>query len=62
MIMYPLTYGRAYQIDLHLATIIAPFFLILSALNIHVQIPFLRLLLFTVIGWFILNKIKSAKA
>lgn len=55
----PLNYWKAYQIDLHLATIITPFFLLLSALNMKVQFPFLRLIVYTVIGLYILNNLKK---
>ncbi len=59
IISFPLSYVKAYQIDLHLATIITPFFLLLSALNINVQFPFLKLIVFTLIGLYILNSLKS---
>lgn len=59
LISYPISYLKTYQIDLHLTTIITPFFLLLSVLNIHVQFPFMRLILFTLIGLYILNSLKS---
>lgn len=60
LISFPLSYLKAYQIDLHLATIITPFFLILSAFKFQVQFPFLRLIIFTAIGLYILNSLKSS--
>jgi len=59
IISYPLSYIKAYQVDLHLTTIITPFFLILSTLNIKVQFPFLKLFVFTLIGLYILNNLKG---
>src|SRR3989344_718780 len=56
---FPLSFFKAYQIDLHLATIIMPFFLLLSAIKIQLQFPFLKLILFTVIGLYILNSLKN---
>jgi hypothetical protein len=61
-IKYDLNYHKAYQVDMHLATIFTPMFLILGWANLQVSFPFLRLILYTVVGAFILNKIKSAKA
>ena len=60
LISYPISYTKSYQIDLHLATIITPFFLLLSALRINVQFPFLRLIIFTVVGLFILHSLKTS--
>lgn len=57
-----LNYWKAYQIDLHLATIITPFFLLLSALNMNIQFPFLRLLVYSVIGLYIVNSFKKTPA
>lgn len=59
---YQLSYRKAYQMDLHLATILTPMFLILDMFHLQASFPFLRLILFTLIGAYILNKIKSAKA
>ena len=60
LISYPISFLKSYQIDLHLATIITPFFLLLSVLNINIQFPFLRLIIFTLIGLYILNNIKGS--
>lgn len=57
IISFPLSYVKAYQIDLHLTTIISPVFLALTALNIQVQFPLLRLIFFTLIGLFILHSL-----
>ena len=59
IISFPLSYAKAYQVDLHLTTIITPFFLILSALNIKAQFPLLRLIIFTVVGLYIVNTLKK---
>ncbi|OGK15559.1 hypothetical protein A2774_06070 [Candidatus Roizmanbacteria bacterium RIFCSPHIGHO2_01_FULL_39_12c] len=58
LISYPISYLKAYQIDLHLATIIAPFFLLMSAMKIQAEFPFLKLIVFTVVGVYILNSLK----
>ena len=60
IISFPLSYLKAYQIDLHLTTIISPVFLALAALNIQVQFPLLRLIFFTLIGLFILHSLKGS--
>ena len=60
LISYPVNYQKSYQIDLHLATIITPFFLLLSGLNIQVRFPFLRLIVFTVVGLFILHSLNKS--
>ncbi|OGK23897.1 hypothetical protein A3A46_01020 [Candidatus Roizmanbacteria bacterium RIFCSPLOWO2_01_FULL_37_13] len=60
LISYPVNYLKSYQIDLHLATIITPFFLVLRALNFEVQFPFLRLILFSLIGLYIFNSLKNS--
>lgn len=56
---FPLNYWKTYQIDLHLATIITPFFLLLNSLKMSLQFPFLRLIVYTVIGLYIINSLKK---
>lgn len=59
IISFPLSYLKSYQIDLHLSTIITPFFLLMSAVKIDVQFPFLKVIVFTLIGIYILNSLKG---
>lgn len=59
LISVPVAFSKAYQIDLHVATIIIPFFLLLSLFKIELQFPFLKLIVFTLIGLYILNNLKK---
>ncbi len=62
LISYKISYWKAFQIDLHLATIVIPLFLLASILGVHLQIPFLRLIIFTALGFFILNTLKNTSS
>lgn len=60
IVSYPLSYGKSYQVGLHLVVISTVLFSIVSLLGLSLQIPFLQTIILGILGAIILSKLKSS--
>lgn len=54
-----LTYGKSYQLGLHMVTIAATIFGVLSIINVHIQFPFFLTILLLIWGAAVFSSLKE---